>query len=299
MSRRQPTISVGMPVYNGERYLSLAIESVLDQTYGDFELIISDNASSDGTEDICRSYAAKDARIVYIRNEENIGAAGNYNQLFRRSVGEFFRWFNADDLSSRLLHEKCLAALLEHQDSVMSYGRTETIDSHGRLIRPYDDRLNLRQDSVADRFIEFFRVVGLTNAIYGLMRRSALAKTSLMGNGKFPSADTYLMAELVLQGKIIEIPETLFCRRMHEEASTWGKKDENVQQQWWLGNSGRFILPTLRREIALWQAVTRAPASGAEKRRMKKYLVRRIYWAKGEIAKETVRAVTARIVSAR
>jgi glycosyltransferase involved in cell wall biosynthesis len=286
MSKDQPGISVGMPVYNGGRYLRLAIESVLAQSYGDFELIISDNASTDETEDTCREYAARDSRIVYLRNATNIGAAGNYNQLFHRSRAEYFRWFNADDLSSLRLHEECLAALKAHPGASMAYGKTALIDSDGLVTGPYEDRLNLQQDSAAERFFEFLRVVGQTNAIYGLMRRSALSATALMGSGKFPAADTVLMAELALQGKIVEVPETLFFRRMHKGASSWDRSATDVQQSFWLGSSGRFVMPTLKRMNALMAAIDRAPASAAEKRRMKRHVMRRMVWDRAAISRE-------------
>ena len=100
-----------MPVYNGEEYIALAIRAVLDQTFSDFELIISDNASEDRTEDICREFASLDSRIRYYRNSENIGTAGNNNRLLELARGEFFRWSNADDLFAPRFHELCLKAL--------------------------------------------------------------------------------------------------------------------------------------------------------------------------------------------
>lgn len=290
-SSTSPTISVGMPVYNGARYLREAIDCVLAQTFGDFELIISDNASTDGTEAICRDYAKRDTRIVYIRNEQNIGAAGNYNQLFHRSTAPYFRWFNSDDLSSPLLHEKCLAVLEAHPQASMAYGKTDIVDGQGQLIEHYDDNLDLRQPAAAQRLVEFFRVVGLTNAIYGLIRRSALSRTGLMGNGRFPAADTILMAELAIQGTIIEIPEMLFSRRMHEQASSWDRKSSAVQQQFWQGRNTRFVMPTFKRELALWQAVAYAEASVAERWQMRSYVLRRMFWSRQAIARETLQAL--------
>ncbi len=292
MKSAKPKISVGIPVFNGEPYLGLAIESVLAQTCGDFELIISDNASTDGTEAICCEFAAKDARIVYIRNSHNIGAANNYNQLFHRSRGEYFRWFNADDLSSNRLHEVCLKVLEANPDAVMAYGKTDIIDGEGQLVEHYDDNLDLQQDSAAERFFQYFSVVGLTNAIYGLMRRAALARTILMGNGSFPAADINLMAELALQGKIIEIPETLFFRRMHEQASSWDRKNQTVQQLFWTGKSSKFVLPTLKKEWAYWRAIGNCSAPSAEKLRMKVFLARRMLWSRRAILQETAQALS-------
>ena len=90
-------VSVALPVYNGERYLRIAIEAILTQTYQDFEFIISDNASTDSTEQICREYAAIDKRICYHRNEKNIGAPRNFNRAFELSHGEYLKWATCDD----------------------------------------------------------------------------------------------------------------------------------------------------------------------------------------------------------
>jgi glycosyltransferase involved in cell wall biosynthesis len=93
-----PKVATGMPVWNGEKFVSEAIESILAQTYGDFELVISDNASTDATAEICHDYAKQDARIRYIRQKTNIGAAPNYNEVFRHSSGQYFKWAAHDDV---------------------------------------------------------------------------------------------------------------------------------------------------------------------------------------------------------
>ena len=92
-----PRVSVGIPVFNGERFLAETIESILAQTFKDFEIVISDNASTDRTEEICRSYAARDPRIRYNRNDTNRGAAWNHNRVFELARGEYFKWQSHDD----------------------------------------------------------------------------------------------------------------------------------------------------------------------------------------------------------
>ena len=296
MNSKNPKISVGMPVYNGETYLELAIKATLDQTFTDFELIISDNASTDRTEEICRDYATKDSRILYLRNSENIGAAKNYNQLFHKSSGQYFRWFNADDLCSNALHERCLEVMEANPGVVMCYGKTDIIDGQGHLIKHYDDNLDLQHESVFDRFNTYFNVVGLTNAIYGLIRKSALGKTILMGDGSFPAADTNLMGELTLYGKFMEIPETLFYRRMHEEASSWDRKDDSIQQKFWTGNDAKFVLPTFKKYRAYLKAIRESPNTPRDKMRMQKYILRRMVWVRGNIFRETCQAVAGKFI---
>src|ERR1700726_2570792 len=97
-SRKKIKVSLGLPVYNGERFVKHAIQSVLDQTFSDFELIISDNASTDSTPDTCEEFARKDPRVPYIRQEINIGAKANFNRVFEYSRGEYFKWVAADDV---------------------------------------------------------------------------------------------------------------------------------------------------------------------------------------------------------
>jgi len=286
MTRGKPRVSVGMPVYNGEPYIGLAIESILEQTFGDFELIISDNASTDQTEAICRDFAARDDRIVYSRNEENIGAARNYNRLVDMASAEYFRWSNADDLLAPVLHERCIAVLDSNPDAVLSYGKTKIIDENGNECEDYDDRLDLRDDRPSDRFIKFQDSVGLTNVIYGLMRTEAVRKTARLGNATYPAADTNFMGELVLYGKFVEIPECLFYRRMHAAASTADREDDERQTSFWGRSAPGFSLPLWRKNAAYLRAIQRAPVDFAEKRRLVLYMCRRMYWVKRELLAE-------------
>src|SRR5262252_3377793 len=117
----RPTVSVGLPVYNGERYLEESIDSILAQTYTDFELIISDNASTDRTECICRRYAAADARVRYYRNERNIGGYPNHSRVFSLARGRYFRFAAHDDVCDRQLLARCVEALELHPEAVLSY----------------------------------------------------------------------------------------------------------------------------------------------------------------------------------
>ena len=114
-----PRLSIGLPVYNGEKYLAESLNALLGQSYEDFELIISDNASTDSTADICRQYAKQDARIRYIRQGHNIGLAPNHNFVFRESRGALFKWAASDDLYGRDLMQRCVTALDEHPDVVL------------------------------------------------------------------------------------------------------------------------------------------------------------------------------------
>ena len=283
-----PAISVGLPVYNGERYLQGAIDSVLAQGDPDFELILCDNASTDATAEICRRAAESDHRVRHERNPDNIGAARNYNRCFALARAPLFRWMNADDLIEPTLHERCRAALADNPQAVLAYGKTRLIDAAGTITGDYDDGLDLRQPTPSARFRAFFERVGLTNAIYGLMRTDALARTGLMGDGRQPAADVRLMAELTLLGRFVEIPEPLFRRRIHEEASSADRGDDARQAKFWRGNSGgrAFRLPQWRSHLGYLRSAATLPDGYAERLRVAAFSLRRMYWARAELARE-------------
>lgn len=232
MTRESQTVSIGMPVYNGERFLRESLDSVLAQTYADFELIISDNASIDATEDICRAYAKGDRRIRYYRNDVNLGLARNFNLAFTRSSGKYFRWSSADDLFASDSLKSCVEVLDAHPEVVLCYPKTILIDENGKIVRPYEDNLDLRCSRASDRYRAAMPRFDLVNIHYGLIRSDVLRKTALIGN--YPGSDIPLLLELLLYGQFWEIPQPLFFRRMHAQASsaTTNKTLESYQSYW-------------------------------------------------------------------
>lgn len=214
----RPKVSIGMPVYNREPYIPAVLDSVLSQTYRDFELLISDNASTDKTEAICREYAARDSRIRYVRNATNLGLAGNYNSVFRLAVGEYFRWVAGDDLCAPESLAACVEVLDRRPDVVLCYPKTGIIDAEGIYQGGYDDNLHLDDERPSDRFIRAFRQIGLVNVHFGLMRSRILGQTCLYHPG--PGGDYAFIYELALHGKFVEIPRELFYRRLHA-GSSW------------------------------------------------------------------------------
>jgi len=126
-----PTVSIGMPVYNGEPFIRDALDSLLGQTFIDFELIISDNASTDNTEKICREYASKDERIRYIRQTENRGASANFQFVLNEAVGEYFIWAAADDLQSKEFLEIQVESLKKNNEIVLITTDVQNMDELG------------------------------------------------------------------------------------------------------------------------------------------------------------------------
>lgn len=218
VNRAIPPLTVGMPVYDGEQYVAEALDSILAQTYADFKLIISDNASRDRTEAICRSYAARDNRIVYTRIEENIGAAGNFNRVFQLSRSPLFKFAAHDDLCAPRFLEICMNAFKEAPaDVVLCFPSTTKIDSHGIQSGLIEENLDLRQDKPHKRFGAFLSAYQLSNCFYGIVRAAAYASTKM--HQAFVAADVILLAELALRGQFWQLPEPFFMRRVHSGMS--------------------------------------------------------------------------------
>lgn len=211
-------VSIGMPVYNGEKYIEKAIQSILSQTYNNIELIISDNASTDRTREICCYYRRSDKRVRYVRNDKNFGARFNYNKVFNLARGEFFKWASHDDICMPTYIEKCLNVLIEKPKVALAYPKTLIIDEFENVVQVYHDNLHLPIKKPSARFKRcLFRKSGECNAVFGLIRSSILKRTRLIGN--YNGSDYILLANIALLGEIYEIPEVLFCRRDHAETS--------------------------------------------------------------------------------
>jgi glycosyltransferase involved in cell wall biosynthesis len=273
-----PTVSIGMPVYNGTRFLREALDSILGQTFTDFELIISDNCSTDDTGDICREYATRDPRIRYHRNPVNLGAAQNFNRVVNLSTGRYFRWASADDVFAPDSLHVCVKALEMNPSVVLCYPKTMLIDDQTRPVEEFEDNLNLRIARTPERFRTAMERIRLVNVIYGLIRIEALRKTALIEN--YPGSDTVLVLELSLHGQFMEIPQRLFFRRMHEKASSSIESVAGLQEFFDPNTKGRIFLRGWRHHRAYWAALSRAPVSPADRVQIAWILIRHALWAR-------------------
>lgn len=282
-----PRLTVGVPVYNGERFLPAALDSLLSQTVGDMVILVGDNASIDSTADIIGEYAARDSRVRHVRHPQNLGAANNYRVLCEMAETEFFRWLAADDCSEPRFHEVCLAALAEHSDGVLAYPRVMMIDAEGSHLGEYEEGMHLPHDSPSERLFALLRNLRLVNALYGVSRTKVLKRTRLLR--AFRGSDITFLAELCLHGKIIEVPEPLMLRRMHEESFTSMTREEQLE----FNNPGQ----TQTVELYLWRhlveyvrATLRAPVGARERARLLSGLARRVVWSRAEYFVELVAA---------
>lgn len=265
-----PRVSIGLPVYNGEKYVREAIESVLAQTFKDFELIISDNASTDQTEKICQEYAAKDPRVHYYRNAKNLGAAKNFNRVFELSSGEYFKWLAADDCLKPRFISDCIKVLEANPDVVLVCSKTTNYDENTEQTYLVEGDLNLSSPKISARFSGvLWRCLPANRAIWGLMRRRVLEQTHLIRS--FIGADDCLLIEMAMKGKFVQLPEALYhmnsCHSNAFHILKYLHGREGIAETRWYDpeNKARIVMPYWRR---LWEyllLVLRGDASFGEK----------------------------------
>jgi glycosyltransferase involved in cell wall biosynthesis len=273
MLRSSPRVSIGIPVYNGERFLAESVESILAQTFEDFELIISDNASTDRTEEICGSYAAKDSRIQYHRSETNRGAAWNHNRVFQLSSGVYFKWQCHDDLCHPDFLKECIAVLDRVPSAVLCYPRFGRIDEDGRPVTatnsPWPAVASSSVNGLAsphERFRSLIYRRDSCEEIYGLMRSSVARQTRLIGN--YTQSDDNFLAELALRGRFYEVPKPLFFYRIHTEKSTEAFRNRLNRMTWFdPGRAGSVTIPFWHQFWEYLRLIWNAPLAWRERLR--------------------------------
>jgi len=285
----KPNVSVGMPVYNGEEFIRPAIDSILNQTYTDYELIISDNASTDGTEEICRDYASRDSRVRYYRNKINIGASDNYNSVYRYARGEYFKWGSANDLCHPEFIEKCVDTLCTNPDVVLCYPEVKLFTDSLDDAQEYEDDLHLVQGSACERYIAFFEKVKLNNVMNGVMRTDSLKNTAMIK--PYFSSDTALMAELIMRGKFYQVKNTYFYRRMDEKTATALKSKEDVLKHYFPNMNRLMLFQNWKLQSEYYAAIRRAPINDEDKRCIRKFFFRQLGWHRADLYKDLEMAV--------
>jgi glycosyltransferase involved in cell wall biosynthesis len=262
-----PRVSLGLPVYNGEKFLPRAIRSLLDQDYADFELVISDNASTDGTQRICEEFARQDKRIRYSRNERNIGLAPNHNRVFSLSQGTYFKWVAHDDEYAPRMLGRLVEVLDSAPTSVTTvYSACEYINERGEKLGLFTDGVDKKDPRPHRRLAHLLLNINIYNCTFGLIRSSALRKTRL--HGSFPMADRVLFSELAMIGEIWELPEPLIQIRIHEGRSfTKHKTAQSLRELFDPGaaNEKKFLSIEGRVRIELLRSAWRVPVCFRDK----------------------------------
>lgn len=260
MGKNKPAkVSLGLPVYNGERFVGKAIESIIAQTFTDFELIISDNASTDRTPEICEEYARQDSRVRYFRQEINIGAKANFNRVFEYSRGEYFKWVAADDVCGPRYLEFTVAALDNDPAVVLAHTSSRIINGEGEpmsetdlarrvifdegipvQVYPCDKLRHLEAPAPHDRFRDILLNTIWCFEIFALIRREAMLST--YPKGAYYGSDKVMLAQLSLLGRFVEVPEVQFFRRAHHGNST--NMTVRARESWSRAAKTHWKLPT-------------------------------------------------------
>lgn len=273
-----PTVSIGVPTYNGARYLRSTLESLLAQDHDDLEVLISDNGSTDETESICREIARADARVDYQRVPVNRGAAWNYNAVLARARGRYFKWAADDDLCAPGFVGRCVSALEEDRDLVLSFPRTLLIDDGGSEIGPLDDHdLALADADPVARLSVLLSHRVEWHPVFGVVRTDVLRATQ--GIGSFVLADVALLAELAIRGRFHQVPERLFLRRYHDRRSCVANPGFVEHLAWYQPSlrSQRVVLPNVRLVREIGERIWTSPMPRAARLRAEVALLRR--WA--------------------
>jgi len=240
MNSPNPKVSVGVPVYNGEKYLDQALNSLIHQDYEDFEIVISDNASTDATAELCRAYAARDKRVRYFRNETNIGSAQNYKRVFELARGAYFKWCAHDDVCYPGFLSRCVEVMDAAPPSVaLVYPQCDLIGEFGEVLERAPDRMETKARQPHRRLAHSLWNVICAYPLWGLVRANVLRRTRLVG--RVPYWDNLLLTELSLFGEFWEIAAVLFqvrCHRgnsygvssSHQASTAWNDPDKADQK---------------------------------------------------------------------
>lgn len=269
-----PRLSVGLPVYNGSGYVAESIEALLGQTFEDFELIISDNASTDDTGEVCRRYEKADSRVRYYRQPRNVGLAPNHNFCVEQARGELFKWAAGDDLYARNLLETCVAALNEYPQVVLAHSWTAMIDGDGKVFQANAYPLTTSAPRAPERFRSVLNDSGGDDD-GGVMRKEVLLRTAMKES--YHHADRTIIAELALYGPFYQVPDWLYFRRDHPDRAERAHPSirgrcANMDPR--RGNRWSNPVPRLLAEYvaAYVRMIHRAPLSQAERRECYRYL---------------------------
>jgi glycosyltransferase involved in cell wall biosynthesis len=278
-SSSAPLVTIGVPAYNSERHLRTSLDSLLAQTYRDFVLVISDNASTDSTADICQEYVRKDPRVKYFRNPVNVGMTGNFNRVFELTHTKYIKWSTADDFWAPEMLADAVAVMEADPSIAVCYPQTIIVNDEGREQGPYYDQLHLMQDDPAERFSLLVDRIKLVNHHLGLLRTDAVRRTRLFG--KHVSADIGFLAEMSLYGKFYEVKKPQFFRRFHIDSSSWNRAagdEEQEARRFHAANVRRVPFQSFRYHAWFMRAILRSPLSLIKKCKLLLQIGRTMFW---------------------
>jgi glycosyltransferase involved in cell wall biosynthesis len=286
----EPKVVVGLPVYNGQRHLGAAIESHLSQSFGDFELVISDNGSTDATQQICEDYAARDRRVRYLRSPENRGILWNHRRVLEsiRPSTKYFRWAGADDVVGPGLFEAMVAILDARPEVVAVMPDTRNIDDCGAVVGSMARTLDLQAVSVVDRARDVLLANYQHVIAYGLLRAPVLK--AMRTQPDYIGWDPIFLWELALRGQIVQTEGPVLFRRFHRGSISRVKTVKEMRK--WVEPNAKagMSFPHWTWAFERWQTLLCAPISGRDKRAIARTLARVTLWQRLALANDVVQA---------
>jgi glycosyltransferase involved in cell wall biosynthesis len=236
-----PRLTIGLPVFNGAEFLEAAATALLEQTYTDFELVICDDGSTDGTAGICARLMARDRRVRLVLRSANGGAADNFNAAFAQCRTELFKWAAHDDLHDPAYLERCVAALDAEPRAALAHTRARSIAVDGSVMRPdWGEPAGLGSSDPVERFRASMAQPRnpIPLQMFAVMRTEILARTGMLI--PIPDFDRALVAELALHGPFVEVPETLFAHQEHDKRMGLDLSSDSRSASRQLGGNHRF-----------------------------------------------------------
>ena len=207
-----PVVIIAVPAYNEERYIRDTLASLRDQTFANFRVVISDNASTDCTGDICRDFCSADERFVYVRQEINLGATGNFQWLLDNTSSPFFMWLGAHDLLALNFLEQAVANLDASPHAALCFSDVRLIDETGRHLRDKNGgNYHEINGAPSQRYSRLMVRLKACEAINNLFRRSSLAALHIK---QVLEGDRIVLCHAIYRGHFLKIPAPLYIRRM-------------------------------------------------------------------------------------
>jgi glycosyltransferase involved in cell wall biosynthesis len=275
MGERLPLVCIGLPVFNGAAFVGAALDSILAQSFTDFEVIVSDNCSTDATSVIVGNFMNRDSRIRYVQNERNIGANQNFNRVFGHSRSPFFKWATHDDLLAPDWLERCVSLMRADPSVVVAHTASRmvdedgyplkvaldgaVIDRYGRKLLPMEPLRLAESSDPAKRYRDVLRRMSWYLPCLGLIRSETLKRTRMLQ--PFYGGDAALLAELALLGRFSQHPDPLYIKRCHSGITVNLSSRERTRQA---VAETRCSLPGLEHRLAYLRALTVAKLSIAD-----------------------------------
>lgn len=292
MSPSSPLVTVGLPVYNGERFIARTIQSLRAQSFGDFELLVSDNASTDGTVRVVRELAERDPRIRLFEQPCNRGVARNWNFLAHKASGRYLKWTSASDLYAPTFLATCIDALEQASDASLAFTWTTYIDDEDREIGRSERDFALTDEDSVSRFIQICVRLSINNALQGVFRTDVVKRTRLVRN--YPAGDLVFMAEAALRGKFVLVPQRLTLRRASPEHWTANREPAATERMFWPSGSPRLRVVNIRRHLDYAAAALGAPLHLRDRMRALLFTLKHAYWSRAALGADLRQALSGR-----